>query len=169
METKILKTINPEDVSVGDTSDWTKRTAVRAVVFDGAGLIGLEHVKKLDHYKLPGGGVEEGESFQEALLRECEEELGVKIKVVREVGSTIEYRAKYKLCQTSHCFVAETASEKGISSYTEDERTEWFETVWVIPEEALKLLSLGKTADYEGRFHEERDYCFLTNALKGVK
>ena len=32
--------------------------------------------------------------------------------------------------------------------------------------EALKLLNLKQTSDYEGEFIEERDFCFLNKALE---
>jgi 8-oxo-dGTP pyrophosphatase MutT (NUDIX family) len=48
---------------------------------------------------LPGGGVEKGETNEEALKRELMEEIGANVKIVRELGNVISYRdllkAKY--------------------------------------------------------------------------
>ncbi|PIP23919.1 MAG: ADP-ribose pyrophosphatase [Candidatus Nealsonbacteria bacterium CG_4_10_14_0_2_um_filter_38_17] len=162
----LLKTINPEKVDENNIPDWEYRKAARAVVFDNEGRIGLLNVSGKDYYKLPGGGVEEGEDIKTALDRECEEELGVEIEVLTEVGSIIEYRAKWKLHQTSYCFLARTSSDKNAPNFTDEERSSGFEIVWVEPKEALRLLNLKKTSDYEGKFIEERDFCLLNEALK---
>ena len=44
------------------------------------------------NYKFPGGGVDEGESHEQALRREVQEECGMSLaKVGREIGSVVEY------------------------------------------------------------------------------
>jgi len=91
----------------------------------------------------------------------------VQIKVIKEIGSIIEYRTQFKLHQTSYCFLAKINSKKETPNFTDEEKTSGFEIVWVEPKEALKLLNLKQTQDYEGKFFiEERDFCFLTTALK---
>jgi len=109
---RLLKTINPENINEESLHNWQYRKAARAIVFDVEGKVGLLHVKNRNYYKLPGGGIEEGESIELALDRECEEELGMKVKVQSEVGTIVEYRDQYKLHQTSYCYVAKIASEK---------------------------------------------------------
>jgi 8-oxo-dGTP diphosphatase len=41
-------------------------------------------------WEFPGGKVEDGETEVEALIRECEEEIGVKVEVGDRVGSDVE-------------------------------------------------------------------------------
>lgn len=168
---QILKIINPEEVNENSISDWRYRKAARAVVFDNKNKIGLLNVSKKNYYKLPGGGIEDGEDIKIALDRECEEELGIQVDVVREIGSIIEYRAQFKLHQTSYCFLANTTHdyEKDIPNFTDEEKSSGFEIIWVEPKEALRLLNLKQTSDYEGKFIEERDFCFLNKALEEVK
>lgn len=163
---RLLKTINPENVEEKNVFDWAHRKATRAVVFDDENRIGLLHVKRESYYKLPGGGVEKGESMEVALARECKEELGVEIKVIKEIGSIIEYRAKFKLRQTSYCFLAKTNSEKKDPNFTDEEISSGFEIVWIEPDGALRLLNLKQTSHYEGKFVEERDFYFLNKALQ---
>lgn len=163
--TQILKIINPENVDEINIANWEYRKAARAVVFDDKNRIGLLNVKNKNYYKLPGGGIEEDEDVETALNRECEEELGVRVKIIKEIGSIIEYRSRFKLCQTSYCFLAKTTSEKKAPNLTDEEKSEGFEIVWVEPKEALKLFNLKQTTDYEGKFIEERDFYFLNKAL----
>lgn len=65
---------------------------VRAIIMQGGNLITLKRVKENETYWVfPGGGVEEGESLDEALKREIMEELGVEI----EIGDLVfEYHFK---------------------------------------------------------------------------
>ena len=163
---ELLKTINPEKVDENDIPGWERRNAARAVVFDKENRVGLLHVKNRNYHKLPGGGVEEGEDIKIALDRECEEELGIEAEVLGEIGIIVEYRPWEKLVQTSYCFLAKTNSENGIPNFTDEEKSSGFEIVWVKSEEALKLLDRNETTDQEGKFIEERDFCFLSKALE---
>ena len=164
-----LKIINPEKVEENNIHGWEYRKAARAVVFDKENKIGLLNVSSKNYYKLPGGGIEEGEDIKIALDRECEEELGVQVEVLKEIGSIIEFRAQFKLHQTSYCFLAKTSSDKNAPNFTDEEKSSGFEIVWVEPKEALRLLNLKQTSDYEGKFIEERDFCFLRKGLEEAK
>ena len=62
------------------------RKAVRAVVFDDENKVALINVLNRSYYKLPGGGIEESESMEDALKREC----------LEEIGSSAIYRRSYQ-------------------------------------------------------------------------
>lgn len=64
---KFLGLINPEKVSEAEAEAYTVREAVRAVVVDGEGRVAWLYVGQNKFYKLPGGGVEPGESRMETL------------------------------------------------------------------------------------------------------
>lgn len=53
---------------------FIRRTAVRGIIYDGDQLIMVK--TRLGDYKFPGGGVKEGETHQQALRREIQEETG---------------------------------------------------------------------------------------------
>src|SRR3989338_10770242 len=165
---QFLKAINPEKVDENNIPGWEHRKAARAVVFDNENRIGLLNVSGRGYYKLPGGGIEKDEDTKTALDRECEEELGAKVEALKEIGSIVEYRAQLKLWQISYCFLARTGSEKKAPNFTDEEKSFGFEVVWVEPKEALRLLNLQQTTDYEGKFIEERDFCFLAKALEVI-
>lgn len=44
-----------------------------------------------DYYETPGGGVDDNESFEEAVLRELDEEVGVKSHIIAFVGEIEDY------------------------------------------------------------------------------
>ncbi|KGX93959.1 DNA mismatch repair protein MutT [Pontibacillus halophilus JSM 076056 = DSM 19796] len=47
------------------------------------------------YYVVPGGGIEEGETKEEAALREAKEELGVEVQIVKEVATLYKERTHY--------------------------------------------------------------------------
>ena len=52
------------------------------------GLVAMVHSRKYDYYKFPGGGIEHGESKEQAMIRETREEAGLVVipASVREYG-----------------------------------------------------------------------------------
>src|SRR3989344_281313 len=113
---RLIKVLNPENVSEDEVATFAFRNAARAIVYDQDGNVGILNVSKQKYHKLPGGGIEQGENIESALKRECREELGCDIKVNREVGQIVEYRKIFRLKQTSFCYSATGIGEKGMPS-----------------------------------------------------
>ena len=162
----LLKTIQFKDISSEEISEFEIRRAARAVVLDADNQVGLLYVKKYNYHKLPGGGLEGNENIDEALKRECLEEIGCQIEVDGEVGEIIEYRDKWALKQQSYCFVAKVVGEKGKPDFTEKELEYGFEIKWVPLPEAISLLENDSPEGYEGPFIHIRDSVFLEQAAK---
>jgi len=73
-----------------DNSDVTGssasfRIAVSALIFE-EGRVLLAHRRDIDWWNLPGGGMEVGETVDEALRREVAEETGLEVEVEQLVG-----------------------------------------------------------------------------------
>jgi 8-oxo-dGTP diphosphatase len=62
------------------------RIAVSALLFDEQQRILLAHRRDIDWWNLPGGGMELGETVEEAVKREVLEETGLKVEVEQLVG-----------------------------------------------------------------------------------
>ena len=169
---ELLKIIKEEEaypgVTPGKPTKWKFRRAARAVIFDKDGKVGLLYVSKLGYYKLPGGGIENSEAIEEALERECLEEIGCNVIVKEEIGQVVEYRNKITTEQESLCYIAEVVGEKGEPNLEQDEREAGFQSVWVDIDEALKLVENSKPTSYDGPFIVIRDLVFLEKA-KNIK
>ncbi len=61
------------------------RVAVSALLFDERRVL-LAHRRDIDWWNLPGGGMELGETIEEAVRREVLEETGLEVEVERLVG-----------------------------------------------------------------------------------
>lgn len=82
-----------------------RRTAVRAALQYGDRILMVKTNR--GDYKFPGGGVQEGEALEEALLREIAEETGyVSVQLGDMLGKVIQQRQDYK--DKSRYFVMES-------------------------------------------------------------
>jgi len=156
-----LMIINPDALSDKSAGSLTLRRAARAVIFNGDGLVALMHVQKDGYYKLPGGGIEDGESEETALRRECREEVGTDINVVVALGRILEYRPAMR--QESACYLALAVGELGQPSFTAEERAKGFEVAWVSLDDAVRLVRESMTTDHAA-FVQRRDSRFLEAA-----
>ena len=73
-----------------DYSDCTHtftRNSARSIIIKN-GKIAMIHSRKYDYYKFPGGGIENGEDPIEAMIRETQEEAGLKVipGTIKEYG-----------------------------------------------------------------------------------
>ena len=68
------------------------RPSVRGIIVKN-GKVVMVHSRKYDYYKFPGGGIEDNESKEDALIREVLEETG--LCVIRE--SIAEYGQVYRI------------------------------------------------------------------------
>lgn len=117
------------------------RFGARGIVLRADGKMALFNKAKMNEYKLPGGGIDPGESPDVAFAREVREEVGCTVKNIKPLGYTIEEKGQTNFTQTSYVFVAEVDKNLGELSFTEKEIGEGAQIVWTTPKEALKLIS----------------------------
>ena len=90
----LKSTIHPEITDLS-ASSFT-RHATRAIILKDEDIL-LLYTKRYHDYSLPGGGIDEGESKVEGLIRELKEETGARsVKNIKEFGRYEEYRPWYK-------------------------------------------------------------------------
>ncbi|MES2225073.1 MAG: NUDIX domain-containing protein [Patescibacteria group bacterium] len=161
----LLHEFNEENVSEAEAATYKVRKAVRAIVFDADNNVGIINLTTYKYYDLPGGGIEEGETPEEACIRECKEEIGCTVEIVTELGSTREYRQQLGRINESICFIAKVAGEKGLPALTETEIANGTETVWVPLEEAIRLVKASTYEKLYDKYVVQRSQVFLA-ALK---
>lgn len=136
--------------ATNDTKIQFTRRAARAIVFDEKDRVAIMYFSKTGSYKLPGGGIDEGESIDDALHREIREETGYKIANIRELGVVEEDRYYAGMHQTSYCFVA-TAEHYVGTDLTDKERAEGMELRWLDTiEQAIAAVKNNSLVDEEG-------------------
>lgn len=172
----VILTIKEQDIAPDspavDTSSFRKRGAARAVLLDSSNQVYLMKVRLHSYHKLPGGGIDEGESTTQALERELLEEVGCKAEIVAELGTVIEYR-NYDdggLEQTSYCYLARQTGDQVASALEDGVLAEGMVEVKAKSiDEAISLLTNDKPDNLEGKFMQKRDLAFLKAAKEQLQ
>lgn len=119
------------------------RQAVRAVIFRKGRILMIRSDR--GDYKLPGGGIEKGESHEEALLREIAEETGYSGCSIKEnIGTVTERYADAFEPETyfemvSHYYMCELTDCTRIPlMLSAQEHEQNFSPVWIGLDEALR-------------------------------
>jgi len=151
-----LKDYNPE---------WphSKRPSARGIIVRD-GKLALIHNGKRDYYMFPGGGIEEGESHEEALIREVKEESGMVVipESICPYGSALrlsksgvfentifEQENFYYWCEVQEVIEA--------PEYDVHEIEEQYSLVYLTPEEAVRRNRTNDHADENGGVWIERE------------
>ena len=95
------------------------RKVARGIVLDELGRVAIHHVYRDDMFckqrylETPGGGVDEGESFEEAFLRECSEEIGYEVEILCPLGDVHDYYNLIKRENFNRFFLARRTKAVG--------------------------------------------------------
>lgn len=160
-----------------DMDNCRLRLSARGIVIREDGKIALQNKSKKNEFKLVGGGIENNEDPIIAFQREVLEEAGCEIKIIRQLGTTEEYKSLQNLKQISHIFIAKVINDLHKLSLTEKEKNEGAKLLWVEPKEALELVTdcynklLPSDYDdvYDTRFVVLRDRKILEYYLENIK
>ena len=140
----------------------THKVSVAALVTNDQGKILLVN-SPWRGWEYPGGLIEPGETFQEALRREIREEAGVEVEITGFVG----------ICKNVEKDIVNidfTCRYIGGELTTSEESTE---VIWATPEEAFKLITFPLTAKRLEQMlsgsNDARLFCFKRDPFQVVE
>lgn len=144
-----------------DLSAAKPRLTARAIVLNPQGLLAVMYAAKFGIHTLPGGGVEEGESIEDALVREITEETGCKITSAEPLGYVEENRAHADYTQLSYYFVIRTADDTLHPRLTEQEAANGTRAMWCTFDEAYERIAAPVFERPQQKFLQARDVAAL--------
>jgi 8-oxo-dGTP diphosphatase len=146
--------------------DSISRYGSRGVLLNNELNIAMMFMSQLNLYKLPGGGVEEGENKEEAFLREIREETGCEAEITHELGYIEEHKNRNDYMQYSYCFIASVLKNNDDATLSENEINLGMEVKWMTLDKALELMnnSIHSCDDYSTKFMLLRDKTILEEA-----
>ncbi|MGN0352265.1 MAG: NUDIX hydrolase [Roseburia sp.] len=138
---KILAVFDEKDYQ--NTVEVSEKYSVRGIIMR-EGKLAMQCSQE-GEYKIPGGGLEEGENFTQALIREVLEETGLHVKPesILELGEIQEVRkdlfdAKKKYICHSLFYYCEVGEEQEALHLTPSEVAKGYELKWALPEEIYR-------------------------------
>lgn len=135
------------------------RKGARGIIINSDGKIAVFNKANKNEYKLPGGGIDEGENPEEAFKREALEETGCEIEIINSLGTIEEHKSLDNFKQTSYIFVAKVVNDTHKLNLTQKEKDEGAQLLWVDDTEALKLITdcydKLKESKYENLYHSK--------------
>ena len=133
-----------KDEDIGEKSirveKYRQRFGARGIVLKDDGKIAVFNKSFKNEFKLPGGGIDEGEETAEAFKREVFEETGCKIEIIDFLGTIEELKTQDSFKQMSYVYVGKVIEDTKALHVTEQEEKEGAKLLWETPEKALELI-----------------------------
>ena len=176
---KVIDIVTDLDFNIDkkELSNPIIRYASRGIIFDKSGNLAVINKEAKNEYKLPGGGIEDGERPEEAFLREVLEETGCQVEISDYLGTIIEEKSLTNFKQISYVFVGKVLKNTKVLNLTEKEIKENTILIWKDIKTAYELIKncqeniIGSMFDtkYQSLFMAKRDEKILSYYLKNKK
>ncbi|NOU88199.1 NUDIX domain-containing protein [Paenibacillus sp. LMG 31460] len=167
---QLIKRITDSDFLGGDPEfmDRISRYGSRGVLLDSMLNVAMMYMSKTNLYKLPGGGVDEGENTEDAFLREIKEETGYEAEIIHELGYIEEHKKINDFMQISYCYIAKAHNSVSDTMLSESEMQLGMVVKWMTLDKALEMInySVLNNDDYSTKFMILRDKTILEKAVK---
>lgn len=146
-------------------STWQRsyRPSVRAII-EKDGKFAMVYNGKYNYYMFPGGGIEEGESHEQALIREVKEETGLNVipETIKEFGSALRLSKSSHFEDTifeqeNYYYKCEVSDVIGVQELDIHEIEEEYFLRYVEPEEALRKNRFDDHKEENGGVWIERE------------
>ena len=143
----------------GCTHTFTRDSARSIIIRNGR--IAMIHSQKYDYYKFPGGGIENGETPIDAMIRETREETGLTVipETIKEYGYV--HRIQKSDLDPTECFVqdnyyflCDTADGLSSQDLDEYEKAESYRLEYVDPALAVEKNRRVKESPYNRMMFE---------------
>ncbi|MCL2575770.1 MAG: NUDIX hydrolase [Defluviitaleaceae bacterium] len=121
--------------------DEKQQKSARVVLMDDNNLVAVLYLGALDFYTLPGGGVDDWESYEQGAIREVREETGCNCEIVNTLGRIDENSKTLGWNGVNICFIAKVKGEKGVCDMTQEEIDDKTQLHWYSLDEALEIIA----------------------------
>lgn len=157
--------LNPYDLTEEEVSKLPVRYGTRTIILTPENKIVLLNIRNEHIHTLVGGNIDEGESIEEGMIRECKEESGYDVSHITPLGYIELWRKNYR--RFVFGFLVRANGEAGPLSLTEAEKEKGSEVMVCTIDEAIDTINTD--VDESDSLASIRSMMFLEEAKKHIK
>lgn len=141
---KLFLNLVDDQYPYGENKPHVRNVSRGIILTEGKNVL-IHHLKRDDifgnfsYYETPGGGVDEGESAEEAIIREAKEETGFDIEILANLGSVEDEYRLINRKNINHFFLCRTLGRKDDKHFMSEGDSFIVETLSISIDEAISL------------------------------